>query len=102
MTKHIATLPHPDGSLLLRELNHRVNNELTSAICTFSAKAVESDDVPVRAAFLDVVDLLHGYTDVHKALHTPGSSSSWEMNVLRKELDMQVVSNSGGLFAGDR
>ena len=30
MTKHIAPLPNPDGSLLLRELNHRVNNELTS------------------------------------------------------------------------
>jgi len=32
MTKHIAPLPDPDGSLLLRELNHRVNNELTSTI----------------------------------------------------------------------
>ena len=102
MTKHIAPLPVPDGSLLLRELNHRVNNELTGTICTISAKAVESDDVPVRAAFLDVVDLLHGYTDVHKALHTPGSSSSWEMTVPQKELNMQVVGNGGGLFTGDR
>jgi two-component sensor histidine kinase len=102
MTKHIAPLRVPDGSLLLRELNHRVNNELTSAICTFSAKAVESDDVAVRAAFLDVVDLLHGYTDVHKALRMPGSSSSWEMTAPRKELNMEVVSNSGGLFTGDR
>jgi two-component sensor histidine kinase len=50
MTKHIAPLPDPDGSLLLRELNHRVNNELTSTICTISAKAVESDDVAVKAA----------------------------------------------------
>jgi hypothetical protein len=39
MTKHIAPLPDPDGSLLLRELNHRVNNELTSTIYTISAKA---------------------------------------------------------------
>jgi hypothetical protein len=77
MTKHIAPLPVPDGSLLLRELNHRVNNELTSS--TISAKAVESDDVAVKAA----VDLLHGYTDVHKALRMPGSSSSWEMTVPR-------------------
>lgn len=71
MTKHIAPLPNPDGSLLLRELNHRVNNELTSAICTISAKAVESDDVAVKAALLDVADLLHGYADVHKALRMP-------------------------------
>ena len=71
MTKHIASLPDPDGSLLLRELNHRVNNELTSAICTVSAKAVKSDDAEVKAALLDVVDLLHGYADVHKALRMP-------------------------------
>jgi two-component sensor histidine kinase len=71
VTKHIAPLPYPDGSLLLRELNHRVNNELTSAICMVSAKAVESDDVAVKAALLDVVDLLHGYADVHKALRMP-------------------------------
>ena len=77
MTKHIAPLPDPDGSLLLREL----------------------DDVAFKA---DVVDPLQGYADVHKALRMPGSSSSWEMNVPRKELNMQVVSNSGGLFAGDR
>ena len=71
MTKHIASLPDPDGSLLLRELNHRVNNELTSAISTVSAKAVESDDVAVKAALLDVVDLLHDCADVHKALRMP-------------------------------
>ena len=71
MTKHIAPLPDLNGSLLLRELNHRVNNELTSAICTVSAKAVKSDDAEVKAALLDVVDLLHGYADVHKALRMP-------------------------------
>ena len=71
MTKPIAPLPDPDGSLLLRELSHRVNNELTSTICTISAKAVESDDVAVKAALLDVVDLLHGYADVHRALRMP-------------------------------
>src|SRR3954447_424224 len=71
MTKHIAPLPDPDGSLLLRELNHRVNNELTSTICTISAKAVNSDDVAVKAALLDVVDLLYDYADVRKALRMP-------------------------------
>lgn len=71
MTKHIAPLPYPDGSLLLRELNHRVNNEFASTICTISTKAVESDDVAVKAALLEVVDLLHGYADVHKALRMP-------------------------------
>jgi hypothetical protein len=57
MTKHIVQLPNLDGSLLLRELNHRINNELTSAICAVSVKAVQSDSVAVKAALLDVVDL---------------------------------------------
>ena len=59
MIKHIVQLPNPDGSLLLRELNHRIRNELTSAIYAVSAKAVQSDSVAVKAALLDVVDLLH-------------------------------------------
>jgi two-component sensor histidine kinase len=70
-TKHISRLPNPDGSSLLRELNHRIDNELTCAICTISANAMESDDVAVKAALLDVVDLLHQCADVHRALHMP-------------------------------
>jgi two-component sensor histidine kinase len=71
MTKHIVQLPNPDGSLLLRELNHRIKNELTSAIYTVSAQAVQSDNVAVKAALLDVVELLHQCADVHRALRMP-------------------------------
>jgi two-component sensor histidine kinase len=71
MTKHIVQLPNPDESLLLRELNHRIKNELTSAIYAVSAKAVRSDSGAVKAALLDVVDLLHQCADVHRALHMP-------------------------------
>src|SRR5882757_4364935 len=71
MTKRLVQLPNPDGSLLLRELNHRIKNELTSAICTVSAKAVRSDSVAVKAALLDVVDLLHDCANVHRALRMP-------------------------------
>jgi two-component sensor histidine kinase len=68
MTKHIVPLPSPDRSLLLRELNHRINGELNSTIYAVSAKAVRSDSVAVKAALLDVVDLLHRCADVHRAL----------------------------------
>ena len=70
MTKHVG-LPNPDESLLLRELNHRINNELTCAICTISANAIESDNVAVKAALLDVMDLLQQCADVHRALRMP-------------------------------
>ena len=62
---------YPDESLLLRELNHRINNDLTSAICAVSSKAVESDNVAVKVALLEVVELLHEYADVHGALLMP-------------------------------
>jgi two-component sensor histidine kinase len=71
MTKHIVQLPNLDESLLLRELNHRIKNELTSAIYTVSAKAVQSDSLAVKAALLDVVDLLHQCADVHRAQRMP-------------------------------
>jgi two-component sensor histidine kinase len=71
MTKDIVQLPNPDGSLLLRELNHRINNELNSTIYAVSAKAVQSDSAAVKAGLLDVVDLLHQCADVHRALHMP-------------------------------
>jgi two-component sensor histidine kinase len=75
MTEHIVQLPNPDGSLLLREWDHRINNELNSAIYVVSAKAVESDSVAVKAALLDVVDLLHQCADVHRALRMPDQGS---------------------------
>jgi two-component sensor histidine kinase len=71
MTKHIVQLPNPDGSVLLRELDHRIKNELTSTIYAVSAKAMESESVAAKAALLDVVDLLHHWADVHRALHMP-------------------------------
>jgi two-component sensor histidine kinase len=71
MTERVAELPNPDGSLLFRELDHRIKNELTSAICAVSAKAMRSDSVAVKAALLDVVDVLHQWADVHRALHMP-------------------------------
>ena len=71
MTTHIVQSPNSNGSLLLRELDHRIKNELTSAIYAVSAKAVQSESVAAKAALLDVVDLLHHWADVHRALHMP-------------------------------
>jgi hypothetical protein len=42
VTERLVQLPNPDGSLLLRELNHRIINELTSAICAVSATAIHA------------------------------------------------------------
>jgi two-component sensor histidine kinase len=71
MTKHTAQFANSDGSLLLRELDHRIKNELTAAICAVSTKAELSDNIAARAALLDVVEFLHQWADVHRALHMP-------------------------------
>ena len=71
MAEHTAQFANSDGSLLLRELDHRIKNELTSAICAVSTKAELSDSVAAKAALLDVVDFLHRWADVHRALHMP-------------------------------
>jgi two-component sensor histidine kinase len=39
--REMTRLSDPDRSLLLRELDHRIKNELTSAICAISAKAMQ-------------------------------------------------------------
>jgi hypothetical protein len=67
MKKHIGHSADTDGSLLVRELNHRINNELTCAICAVSVRAMESNEVAVKAALLDVVD----YTWVRLAQRVP-------------------------------
>jgi two-component sensor histidine kinase len=71
MTRHLVQLPNPNEPLLLREMNHRINNELTIAIYAVSAEAVRSGSAAVKAALLDVLDLLHQWADVHRALHMP-------------------------------
>jgi len=66
-----AQLSDSDGSLLLREFDHRIKNELTCAICAISTKAMQSDSVVVKTALLDVVDHLNQWSDVHRALQMP-------------------------------
>jgi two-component sensor histidine kinase len=57
--------------LLLHELNHRINNEFTSAIGAVSAAAARSGDQSVKAALAGVTELLHRFADLHRALQMP-------------------------------
>jgi two-component sensor histidine kinase len=91
MTKHIEQLSCHDGSLLLRELNHRIRNELTSAVSVVSAKALQSDSVAVKAALLDVVDLLLRCADVHRALRMPDQGRLVDAAKYSQELCFSVA-----------
>jgi two-component sensor histidine kinase len=60
-----------EQGILLRELNHRINGGLASAINLVSAAAVRVEGTEAKRALSDVVELLHGYADVQQALATP-------------------------------
>jgi two-component sensor histidine kinase len=72
----VVTVCRPDSpkveqGILLRELNHRINNGLASAINLVSAAAVRAEGPEAKRALSDMVELLHGYTDVQQALEMP-------------------------------
>lgn|GEM_PF-976780 len=56
---------------LLRELHHRVTNGVAFAIDLVSAAAIRVEGTEAKGALSDVVELLHGYADVHRALSMP-------------------------------
>ena len=63
--------PIVEQGILLRELNHRINSGLASAINLVSAAAVRVEGAEAKRALSDVVELLHGYADVQQALAMP-------------------------------
>ena len=71
MAEYIAQIPNSEETLLLGEMNHRINSELTCVICSVSVKAMQSDSVEVKTALLEVVELLHQCADVNRALRMP-------------------------------
>ena len=60
-----------EQGILLRELNHRINSGLASAINLVSAAAVRAEGPEAKRALSDMVELLHGYADVQQALEMP-------------------------------
>ena len=68
----VCSLDSPmEQSILLRELNYRINGGLASAINLVSAAAVRVEGTEAKRALSGVVELLHGYADVQQALAMP-------------------------------
>jgi two-component sensor histidine kinase len=57
--------------MLLHELNHRTLNEFSGAISAVSLAARRSNNDEAKDALSVVVELLHRYADVHRALQMP-------------------------------
>ena len=60
-----------DEQTLLRELTHRIRNELVSSINIVSAAAVRAENPEVKVALSNVVELLQQHADVQRFLTIP-------------------------------
>ena len=71
MTTFSPDQPAPLTGMLLRELNHRINNQFASAINLISVAAVRAEGTEAKLALSNAAELLHAYAGVHRALIMP-------------------------------
>jgi two-component sensor histidine kinase len=76
----------PNGLLLLRELNHRVNNELAAIINNISLAAARSPHDEVKLALNTATEVLHRYAAVHRLLKMPGPDTQVDAAEYVREL----------------
>jgi two-component sensor histidine kinase len=67
----LTPVPDRDERTLLRELTHRVGNELVSSTSIVSVAALRTDNPEVKVALSNVVDLLQRHVDLHRVLTIP-------------------------------
>ncbi|WP_315784243.1 sensor histidine kinase [Bradyrhizobium sp. SZCCHNPS1003] len=61
--------------VLLRELHQRVSNGVAAIVGLVSAAAIRADGAEAKRALGDVVELLHGYAEVHRTLEQPSGDA---------------------------
>lgn len=83
-------LPLLEDAVLLHELNHRINNEFASAISVVSRAAARSSSNEVKVALANVMELLHRYADVHRALQVPEASTTIDISAYLRDLCLSL------------
>jgi two-component sensor histidine kinase len=81
-----ATNPVSDTQLLLREFTHRINNELTSAICMIAVATMRSENRRVKHALSEVENRLRAYAEVNQTLRMPNHVTSVDVGTYLKKL----------------
>ena len=71
----VAHPPDLNERTLVRELTHRINNQLASAIDVVTAAAVRADNPEAKVALGNVVELLQEQANVHRVLAVPEGDS---------------------------
>lgn len=84
---------HTEENLLLREITHRVNNELASTIGFVALTAAQSGNEEVKIALSGVIQRIHEFAAVHRALRMPGHNDSVDASTYLRDL-CQSISNA--------
>jgi two-component sensor histidine kinase len=66
----------PGEQLLVRELTHRINNELASTAGFISLAAARSTNTEVKAVLAGVMEHIHGIAGIYRALQMPAADES--------------------------
>jgi two-component sensor histidine kinase len=82
----MASSKYSSSDVLLREITHRVKNEFASAIQVISFAAEKSADRNVKAALNGVMEKLHDYARVHRALQMPSGNDCIDASAYLREL----------------
>lgn len=79
-----------EEQMLLRELNHRINNEFTSIISMVRLIAARSGNEEVKTVLNDVTARLHQYADVHHALKMPQPAAGLDAAAHLRQLCLSI------------
>ncbi len=85
--------PHDANSsefLLLREMAHRINNELTSTISVVTCTALRSNSREVKVALGEVIEHLHDHARVYRALQMPTTDRPIDAAAYLRELCQSI------------
>jgi two-component sensor histidine kinase len=76
--------------LLLQEMMHRINNELTSTIGIISCAAERSNNCDVKVALTNVIEHLYDHGRVYRALHMPTTNRRIDATAYLRELCQSI------------
>jgi len=83
-------LTDPAEFLLLREMTHRINNELTSAISFASVIASRSHNGDVKIALASMIEHLFDHARVYRALQMPAENKWVDATAYLRELCQSI------------
>jgi two-component sensor histidine kinase len=87
----VAHPPDLSERTLVRELTHRINNQLASAIDVVTAAAVRADNPEAKVVLGDVAELLQEQANVHRVLAIPEGDALVDAAQYLRKLSLAIT-----------